>query len=60
VRELDGWSQVFYADNPSNILEEKSLKRYYNMGVVVMKYAFKNNNIQKMRIDSIKVFCDEN
>jgi len=70
-KELDGWSQIFYTDSSSGFSEEKSLKRYYNKGVAIMQYAFRNNNIQKVRIDptekeeiifieSIKVFCDAN
>lgn len=70
-KEFDGWSQIFYADSSSSFSEEKSLKRYYNKGEAIMQYAFRNNNIQKARIDptekeeiifieSIKVFCDAN
>lgn len=70
-KEYDGWSQIFYADSSSSFSEEKSLKRYYNRGRIIMQYAFRNNHIQKVRIDptekeeiifieSIKVFCDAN
>lgn len=51
IKESDGWSQIFYTDSTSIFSDEKSLKRYYNKGRVVMQYAFKNNNIQKVRID---------
>jgi len=70
-KESNGWSQIFYRDSSSSFTEEKSLRRYYNKGALIMQYAFRNNNIQKVRIDptekeeivfikSIKVFCDAN
>lgn len=69
-REMEGYSQIFYSNNSFSFTEQNSLKRYYNKGNVTMQFAFKNNNIQKVRIDPtekneiisinyIKVLCDK-
>lgn len=68
-RENEGWSQIFYTDDSEGFSEANSLKRYYPSGRTDMQFAFKNNNIKKVRIDPtekderiyidyIKIYCE--
>ena len=68
-RENEGWSQIFYTSGIESFSEEKSLRRYYPSGKIKMQFAFKNDNIKRVRIDPtekderiyidyIKIYCE--
>jgi hypothetical protein len=68
-REKGGHGQIFYAKTESMFSEENSMIRNYPAGNATMQFAFKNNNIEKLRLDptnkleyvkvnEIKIYCD--
>ena len=69
-RASNSWAQIFYADDQREFNDIDSLRLYYPEGEMTMQFAFKNNNIKKIRIDptesnekivikNLSVYCEK-